>query len=88
MKNLLKKIFPVFLLALLLASVFTSNDNKSNQFTIANIISINNASAEGGGDLVNCNCGLIWGKGCRADNYGATCASGDNCQSGNSNCSD
>lgn len=87
MKNLLKITLSVFLLTLLFVNVIISKDNKSEQSFMGNIVALNTANAEGGGDLVNCNCGLMWGTGCMADNYGATCASGDNCSSGSSNCS-
>lgn len=41
-------------------------------------------------DVVICNCGLIWGKGCKADNYGARCNGPEEAVCGlwNHNCSD
>ena len=86
MKNILKITLSIFLLTLLFVNVITSKDNKSEQSFIGNLIMFNSANAEGGGDLVNCNCGLLWGKKCRADNYGATCSSGDDCTKGDKNC--
>ena len=86
MKNLLKLTLSVFLLAVLFVNVVTSKVSKSEKSFMGNLIALNVANAEGGGDPVNCNCGLIWGIKCRADNYGATCWSGDDCTLGDKNC--
>ena len=40
-------------------------------------------------DLFNCSCGLIWGSGCRRDNWGVDCATSDTalCSDFDGNCS-
>lgn len=48
------------------------------------------SSTTGGGSTggVKCCCGLIWGEGCKADNYGSTCTTvTEQCWTYNSNCS-
>lgn len=35
---------------------------------------------------VECNCGLIWGTGCKSSNYGNTCWDGNICSGGAGNC--
>lgn len=85
MKRLIKVIISAVLFTILFVNVYVDNNNNDKYF-LGNFVALNSANAEGGGDLVNCNCGLIWGKSCRADNYGATCWSGDDCTKGNKNC--
>lgn len=40
-------------------------------------------------NLFNCSCGLIWGSGCRRDNWGVDCATSDTelCSDFDGNCS-
>ena len=40
-------------------------------------------------DLYNCSCGLLWGNGCRRDNWGVDCATSDTklCSDFDGNCS-
>jgi hypothetical protein len=73
-------------LGLLNANISMNNPSNNNLFEGIEIKTSQIAFGEGGGDLVNCNCGLIWGTGCKADNYGATCWSGDDCTQGANNC--
>lgn len=48
------------------------------------------AANEKPSDLFNCSCGLIWGSGCRRDNWGVDCATSDTrlCSDFDGNCSD
>lgn len=48
------------------------------------------AANEEPSDLFNCSCGLIWGSGCRRDNWGVDCATSDTrlCSDFDGNCSD
>jgi hypothetical protein len=88
MKNLLKLTLSVFLLAILFVNVVTSKVSKSEQSFMQNLVVLNTANAEGSGEPVSCRCGLMWGTGCKADNHGGTCTSGDDCTLGSKNCSD
>ena len=48
------------------------------------------AADEKPSDLFNCSCGLIWGNGCRRDNWGVDCAESDTrlCSDFDGNCSE
>ena len=78
MKNLLKLTSFVTLLTILFVNVITSKNDKSNHFSLENLVALNTANAEDGDEL-NCNCPLLWGDMCHPDNYGYTCAIGDEC---------
>jgi len=86
-----KKIFGgALLLAIAATAAFNLNfsmneNNKLSSLALADVEALANEST-GGGDKVNCNCGLLWGIGCKADNYGATCWSGTHCEFGKGNC--
>lgn len=88
MKNLLKITLCGLLLTALIVNVKTSRNDKIEKYSMGTLVVLNTANAEGAGYLVKCHCAMIWGSGCRADNYGDTCSSGDDCPSGDKNCSD
>lgn len=48
------------------------------------------AANEKPSDLLNCSCGLIWGSGCRRDNWGVDCATSETilCSDFDGNCSE
>lgn len=60
-----------------------SNQSKAqiDEIELSNVESTAQGEGEDGG--VTCNCGFLWGSGCKADNYGARCN-----PNGSSNCWD
>lgn len=67
------------LMALLVLNCTLLNITSSKEISLSLIHKIAQAEAEsgagGGGErLVPCRCGLLWGSGCRANNYGCWCA--------------
>jgi|WetSurMetagenome_2_1015567.scaffolds.fasta_scaffold588044_2 hypothetical protein len=79
MGNLLKITLCGLLLLLLFVNVFSLKNDKSNHFSLANLVALNTANAEDpNGDLLD-HCSALWGSGCRSDNYGVHCISAGDC---------
>ncbi len=80
----------------LLSAVFSLNAiHAFNDYGVAEnrlhneILAQRNGSTGGGsgGSSVSCSCGFAWGKGCKADNHGSTCATVEECWKYDKNCS-
>lgn len=56
-------------------------------FALLACLTLMDTKAYAKAEPVRCNCGFIWGHGCYADNYGATCAY-NYCNLGSANCAD
>ena len=65
---------------------FSTSPRSISSFTEIEALAAN----EDPSDLFNCICGLIWGSGCRRDNWGVDCATSDTrlCSDFDGNCSD
>ncbi|MCX6327674.1 MAG: hypothetical protein NT144_13640 [Bacteroidia bacterium] len=61
------------ILAMLTFNVSLTKDSQNGEISLNSIETVAVAQAEDPPG-VNCNCPLLWGTGCKADNYGATCA--------------
>lgn len=75
-KNIYLGIGTLVLAGLLAFNVFITKNNQNNIISLSYFLSVQQAQAEngaGGGNGVNCRCGLIWGTGCRANNHGCQC---------------
>lgn len=71
-----KKLLLAGAVALMAAAVVTGYSvyNKTNVPDLFNANVEALASGEGNGSDFNCRCGLLWGDGCRSDNWGSKCA--------------